>query len=518
MSWTLSIVIVSVAVAAPNASAADRPVKDAQGRVIGRNIGLEVNPITIVAGENDPHRPGAPFSPTVISHDFSPRAVRTPKQWQAARSDIVRRVRAFLAPMPPRGLPLDAQAAPPVDRGDYTTQVVTIGLDKGVRGRLCVVAPKGLPAPAPAVILYGAYGNGIDKMTGAVYSRAYAVHLARLGVVAVAQDHWYDRFGGSGAGQLVPLTASVHMGSRVVDYLRTRKEMVHPDRIAVFGHVYGAEIAPFLAALDPRVAACVTSCSSDEVITNDMHYWPGPVWVGRSRGLGCIQRYQPRLFTGARTFEFGAIEGEHGLTNPKLPFLSQEYRAAVAPRPFLSIQENAQFMDSIRPVYALLGKPDAVRVIAHRWKTNIPVVVQEYVVDFLLAELAGVRAGKAPAEVVEAIQAGLKSETPAARLRACRLASWWRPPSAAASLDALVGSKELPVRRAAAEALGRIGDMKRLVTHLTDADPVVRLAVVEAMHSHADTDAWEALAENESDPDKWVREAKFQTMQINPEE
>ena len=518
MSWTVSLVIVSAAVAASGPAQAPREVKDQQGRVIGTAVGLEVNPITIVSAENDPYHPGTPYSPTMIAHDFSSRPVGTPQQWQTVRADIVKRIRAFLGTMPPRDLPLDAQADPPADQGDYTTQSVTVAFDKGVRGRLCVVAPKGLPAPAPAVILYGAYDNGIDKMTGEVYSRAYAVHLARLGVVVVALDHWYDRLGTNGEGQIVPLAASIHMGFRAVDYLRTRKEMVHPDRIAVMGHVYGAEIAPFVAALDDRVAAAVTSCSSDEVITNDMHYWPGPVWVGRSRGLGCIQRYQPRQFTGTRTYEFGAIEGEHGLTNPKLPFLSQEYRAAVAPRPFLSIQENAPFMDSIRPVYALLGKPDVVRVITHRWTTNIPVVVQEYIVDFLQAEVAGVRAGKAPADVIQAIQTGLKSDSPAAQLGACRLASWWRPPAAAAGVDALIGSKDVAVRRAAAKALGRIGDMKRLLPHLTDADPVVRLAVAEAMHTHADTAAWEALAEHESDPDKWAREAKFQTMQINPEE
>jgi len=516
MSWTISLVIAAAVASGP--AGAPRDVKDDQGRVIGRAIGLEVNPITIVAPETDAHHPGAPYAPTAIAHDFSPRTISTPKQWQAERADIAKRIRGFLGKMPPRDLPLDARAAEPADKGDYTTRMVTVAFDKGVRGRLCVVAPKGLPAPAPAVILYGAYGNGIDKMIGDVYSRAYAVHLARLGVVVAALDHWYDRLGTNGEGQIVPLGASIGMGFRAVDYLRTRNDLVHPDRIAVMGHVYGAEIAPFVAALDDRVAACVTSCSSDEVITNDMHYWPGPVWVGRSRGLGCIQRYQPRLFTGTRTFQFGAAEGEHGLTNPKLPFLSQEYRAAVAPRPFLSIQENARFMDAIRPVYALLGKPDAVRVITHRWSTNIPVVVQEYIVDFLQAKLAGVHPGKPPADVLGKIQAGLKSDKPAEQLGACRLAGWWQPGSVAAGVDALIGSKDVAVRRAAAKALGRIGDMKRLLPHLTDADPVVRIAVVEAMHTHADTDAWDALAEHESDPDKWAREAKFQTMQINPEE
>ena len=443
--------------------------------------------------------------------------MRTAEQWEAVRADIVKRIRTFLGTIPSRDLPLGAKAEPVVDKGDYTTQIVTVAFDKGVRGRLCVVAPKGLPAGAPAVILYGAYGNGIDKLTGQVYSRAYAVHLARLGVVAVALDHWYEQFGTNGEGQIVPLAASIHMGRRAVDYLLARKD-VHPKRIAVFGQVYGAEIAPFVAALDPRVAACVTSSSSDEVITNDMHYWAGPVWVGRSRGLGCIQRYQPRQFTGTRTFNFGEIAGEHGLTNPRLPFLSQELRAAVAPRPFLSVQEDRQFMDSLRPVYAVLGKPDSVQAITHRWKTNVPVIAQEYVVDFLLAELAGIRAGEAPAKVIAEIVTGLKSGSPADQLRACRLAAWWKPPQASASLAALIGSKDVAVRRAAAKALGRVGDMKRLLGHLTHADPVVRLAVVEAMHAHADTEAWEALLENESDADKWVREAKFQTMQINPEE
>ena len=266
------------------------------------------------------------------------------------------------------------------------------------------------------------------------------------------------------------------------------------------------------------MAGCVTSCSSDEVITNDMHYWSGPCWMGSSRGLGCIKRYQPYMFIGARRYDIGQAAGEHGVVTPRLPFLSQECRALAAPRPFLSIQEDPHLADAVRPAYELYRKGRNIAAIAHRWKTNLPVNVQEYMLEFLLERLCDIKPGQAPKSIVEAIRVELKSADPARQLRAARLACWWRPVAVAAELQGLIGSDNVAVRRAAAKALGRIGRMDLSLKHLGHPDPVVRLAVVEAMQLHGTPEAFELLSQNASDPDRWVREAKFQTLQVNPEE
>ena len=60
--------------------------------------------------------------------------------------------------------------------------------------------------------------------------------------------------------------------------------------------------------------------------------------------------------------------------------------------------------------------------------------------------------------------------------------------------------------------------MKQLTGLISDPDPVVRITVVEAMQLHGDEAAFEALAEHQEDKDRWAREAKFQTMQIHPDE
>ncbi|OPX24701.1 MAG: hypothetical protein B1H04_01590 [Planctomycetales bacterium 4484_123] len=234
-------------------------------------------------------------------------------------------------------------------------------------------------------------------------------------MIVVAQDHWYEKYGKAGEDELIPLAASMHTGSRIVDDLSGRKDLVDPRRIVVLGHVYGAEIAPFLAGLDDRIAGCVTSCSSDEVITNDMHYWSGPCWMGSSRGLGCIKRYQPCMFIGTRRYDIGQAAGEHGVVTPKLPFLSQECRALAAPRPLLSIQEDPHLADAVRPAYELYRKGRNIAAIAHKWKTNLPVNVQEYVLELLLERLCGVRPGQAPKAVVAEIGAGLESARPSSR-------------------------------------------------------------------------------------------------------
>ena len=519
-----------------------REVTNERGELTGWEVGLESNAITIVPSGLDKLRSGAAYAPTAITHDFKRRSLTTVAEWEKYRAEIRQRILGFLAKLPPRDLPLDARIEPPKpqqdqakaegetgrgvhkkfppykDTEDLEVRLVSLAFSKERRGRLCLVIPKGLPAPAPAVIMYGAFGNGIEQMTEGVYSRAYAVHLARLGLVVAVLDHWYDEFGKSGEGETIPLGASIHTGFRALDYLLTQKGLVHPRRIAVVGHVYGAEIAPFLAGLDDRVAACVTSCSSDEVITDSMAYWGGPSWMGGSRGLGAVRRYQPYMFIGTRRYDLGVSHGESGVSAPTLPFLSQEYRALVAPRPFLSIQEDVHFMEAVLPVYELYGKADAVACITHKWKTNLPVNAQEFMLDFLLERMCGIQPGKPPEPIVKQILANLGSKDAARQAQAARLAGWWKCKQAVKELDGLLGSKDAAVRRAAAKALGRAGAVKQLLKHLKHADPVVRLAAVESLQLHGDQDAFHALARGPADKDRWVGEATFQTLEINPEE
>jgi HEAT repeat protein len=83
-------------------------------------------------------------------------------------------------------------------------------------------------------------------------------------------------------------------------------------------------------------------------------------------------------------------------------------------------------------------------------------------------------------------------------------------------LAGLVHHDDLVLRRAAAKALQRIGAMEEMAPHLRHRDPTVRLAAVEMMQLHGTEDAFDALVKDDQDEDRWVNEAKWQTLQVNP--
>ncbi|OPX24702.1 MAG: hypothetical protein B1H04_01595 [Planctomycetales bacterium 4484_123] len=150
------------------AEASDKPpgareLRDRRGELVGWAPGPEFNPITIIPADLDKRRPGRPWSPTAITRDFRRRSVTGPGQWQAVRQDIKGRIRRFLGEMPDRKLPLGAKVERQSDRGDYTTALVSLAFSKTERAELCLVVPKGVPAGAVTVIMYGAFGNGMKS-------------------------------------------------------------------------------------------------------------------------------------------------------------------------------------------------------------------------------------------------------------------------------------------------------------------------------------------------------------------
>jgi dipeptidyl aminopeptidase/acylaminoacyl peptidase len=85
--------------------------------------------------------------------------------------------------------------------------------------------------------------------------REIAEALAPKGVAMLRLD---DRgIGGStGDGNAATGDDVADDARRAIDWLRARKD-IDPERIAVIGHSFGGEIAPLVAANDPRVAAVV---------------------------------------------------------------------------------------------------------------------------------------------------------------------------------------------------------------------------------------------------------------------
>jgi len=191
--------------------------------------------------------------------------------------------------------------------------------------------------------------------------------------------------------------------------------------------------------------------------------------------------------------------------------------AFAAPRPFLAINaDHPDLFEAVRPVWELYGRGKLIEVIAHKWGTNEPVNAREYSVDFLLRTMCGIRPGKAPKETVRKIVDGLRSDKLDEKVLAARLAAWWRCKEATRDLVGFLNHKDLILRRASAKALQRIGAMKEMAPHIRHPDPMVRLAAIEMMQIVGTEDVFEALVKDDRDEDRWVNEAKWQTLQVNP--
>jgi len=488
-----------------------------RGQVSHYRVGLETNSLKLYPPGDDAKRRDSPLD---IDHQFQSRPIRTLAEWKKARAKVRQAMAGYFGKLPDPKLPLKPKVEKELDDPDYAVQHVSIAFDAERRGDVAILIPKGAPTPAAAVLLYDAYRDGetgVGRLTGKLYSRAYARHLAREGFVVVAMNHWDKVFGRS--RETCTMGATVHFAGRAIDYLKTLKDLVDPSRIGVWGHVYGAEIAQFAAAYDERIAAAAVSNSwllPTRHFNSD--YYDPPFWAdGKTMGviIQCVERADPKMYQSRRRVNFAP-----------LPFLSQEVMALIAPRPLLCINHGmgagrSETTDTnartcIQGVWKLYGRPGAIEMIEHRWGVNEPVNAREHTVDFYLRAMCGINPGKAPAATVEAILAGLRGKDPGVRVAAAWRAAWWKCAAAKADLAKLVAGKDLVARRVAAKALQRIGDMDLLWTFVAHKDPMVRLCVIEAVQLRGTEAMFNALAADETDPDKWVAEAKWQTLQVNP--
>jgi hypothetical protein len=382
-----------------------------------------------------------------------------------------------------------------------------------------LLIPKGAPSPGPAVLALDAYQKDekcLETLCQGLYSRTFGAHLVRHGVTIVTLDQFHQTFGHS--SRLNTVGAAVHNISRVISYLQAQKELVNPRQIGIFGHIYGAELAQFAAALEDRLAAVATSNSwMSEVMPYDTDYWGPPFWAQGyffAEFMRAKERSQPDMYCSARQANI----------NP-LPFLTQQMLGCMAPKPILVINGGVSLRgpgtpdawEMIRPVYKLHDAADRIELITHKLDTNLPPHVRDHLMDFFFRAMCGINPGKATQETQQKIIGELKSGQAEKQLPAARLAGYWRLKAAVPELEKLVGSQDVALRRAAAKALERCGAVKELFAFIQHEDAMVRLSAVEAIYTHgADKPTWRSLEKLVSDSDKWVREAKWQTLQLNP--
>jgi dienelactone hydrolase len=217
-----------------------------------------------------------------------------------------------------------------------------------------LLLPKDARLPCPGVLYNHSHGGYYDLgkeelLKGVKYlgRPPYGEALARQGYAVLAIDHW--AFGERATrsessifkqmlwqGQVM-WGMMVHDSLRAFDYLARRPEL-RPDRIATLGISMGGTMAGWLAAMEPRVRACVQMCSLTEYDA-----------LIQSKGLDHhgIYYYVPNLL--------------------KEGFSAQEILSLIAPRPHLAL---AGRKDPLTPVGGMRKVDRALRQLYKKFSAS----------------------------------------------------------------------------------------------------------------------------------------------------
>jgi dienelactone hydrolase len=256
----------------------------------------------------------------------------------------------------PEAVPLEARVEERVDLGDVVRERVSYRVEAGERVPAYLFVPRDLrPGERRAAVFAhhqhaGQFHLGKSEVAGLAGNpeQAYALELARRGYVALAPDALCFEERGPFRGALdtpeqqnagrdcerFEFTRRVLEGAclqtklvwdmqRGLDYLQSRPE-VDAARLGCIGHSLGGQQALFLAALDERVGATVSSCGfasmaavlRERVNHNFGAYVPG--WLEHGDVGDLLGAVAPRAFlalNGAsdRIFPVDGLHASHAV-------------------------------------------------------------------------------------------------------------------------------------------------------------------------------------------------------------
>ena len=248
-----------------------------------------------------------------------------------------RQLRRLLRRMP-AWAPLEARVEERVELGDgLVHERLTYQVEPGERVAAYLLLPARARRGRPAVLCLHQHAGQFDlgksepAGLGGNPEQHYALELARRGFVTLTPDHLcfeerrdarlpdaqFERF---------EFTRRVTLGStlqakltwdaiRAVDYLRERPEVGR--RVGCIGHSLGGQQTLFLAALDRRIAAAVSSCGFASLATifrdginhNFAAYLPGLGERGDMGDLLALVAPRPFLVVAGRADRIFPIDG-----------------------------------------------------------------------------------------------------------------------------------------------------------------------------------------------------------------
>jgi hypothetical protein len=306
-------------------------------------------PLTLKAGEpvrltvKNYHDPAAPKLRTM---KYTPRARREALAWQ---KDLRGRLFGLLKmkDLLKTKIPLNARFLVSEERPGYIYNELEFNSTPGRRIKAIVTIPRAGRLPYPAVV--SIHGHGGTRFV--VYDRSnvykgFAAELAETGYVTIAVDVGQHEVYESGRTLMGERLWDV---MRSVDYLLSMEE-VDGKRIGCAGLSLGGEMAMWLAAMDERIAACVSAgflTVMDQMEHNHCMCWK---------------------FQGLRELvDFADI---YSLIAPR-PLLCQN---GLREHPTMFVVPLArQALKEIRLVYSDMGKPENVSLAVHNGEHEVDV-------------------------------------------------------------------------------------------------------------------------------------------------
>ena len=313
-----------------------------------------------------------------LDEEGNEQPVRTPKDWQHRRKQIIEGMEEAMGPLPDRSSlpPLDMRIDETVEAKNHTRLKITFLSEGTDRVPAYLFLPKNRQGKAAAMLcLHQTTPSGKGEISGlgGMPTRRYAVELAERGYVTLAPD--YPSFGDyaydfSADSYVSGTMKGISNHMRAVDLLEGLDE-VDPRRIGVIGHSLGGHNSMFVAVFDERLKVIVSSCGW----TPFADYYEGKIkgWTS--------DRYMPRL------------RDKYGLDPARVPFDFYEVVAALAPRTFFScspLHDDNFEVEGVRKaipvaaeVYKLLGAEDQLQVRYPDCPHDFPPVVRREAYEFL---------------------------------------------------------------------------------------------------------------------------------------
>jgi dienelactone hydrolase len=320
--------------------------------------------------------------------DGTRTGILTSDDWQQRRRNILLGIEAAMGqlPRPQRTVPLDVEVLEEHKGDGFVRRKVayhTDSADKRIRAWLLLPTGDGADRRPAVLCLHQTTPSGKDSPVGLSDrpSLHYALELARRGFVTLSPDypslgeHDHDfETDDYASGSMKAIYDNV----RAVDLLQSLAE-VDPERIGCIGHSLGGHNGLFTAVFDERIKAVVSCCgftTFEKYMGGDLRGWSGP-------------RYMPR------------IASDYGLSPDRMPFEFTEVIAAIAPRAVFivapvrdgnfAVEGVRDVVAAAQPVFALLGRPQQLRVAYPDCGHDFPKSARDAAYAFLSESLSAAR-------------------------------------------------------------------------------------------------------------------------------